>query len=180
MIWKINYEKIDNTRVNTTLITKEANEKIVVERFEKMHKHRVTVIECKPKYKTETPKQKQARLNAFERDLLPVKHEDSVGWKLNRVDAIEWVEDKSGVYVVINWDMLTDSVRLDFMAKDSTPLQSFIGDSDDVRKAAIAWVYAKSMISFPNAEIQISMDHAAYIGAELERCDTERIDYIQS
>lgn len=105
--------------------------------------------------------------------------ERDTNWQLNRVDDIEWAPDKSGVNVLINWDQLTDSVRLDIMAKDVTPLQSFIGDADNVRKAAMRYFADKCRHNWPNSKIQISLEHAAYIGSELERCDTERIDYVQ-
>jgi len=95
-------------------------------------------------------------------------------WKLNRVSDTAWIQDTSGIVVYINWDTATQSVRLDVMLKDE-PKQSFIGTADNVRKATMQWI-----TDWPNSDIQISLEHAAYIGAELERCDTERIDYIQN
>lgn len=101
-------------------------------------------------------------------------------WQLNRVDPTEWVQDESGVHVLINWDTQTDSVRLDVMghsfACSPVPLVSFAGHADDVRKHAMRWLtdHVKSNNGFP-----VSLEHAAYIGAELERADTERIDYVQ-
>ena len=105
-------------------------------------------------------------------------------WQLNRVDAIEWTQDDSGLNVLIAWDTITDSVRLDVMADKSTkPLQSFIGKTDDVRKAAMRWltdnIGPTAKTNYLNC-VGISIEHAAYIGAELERCDTERIDYEQN
>ena len=101
-------------------------------------------------------------------------------WQLNRVDDIEWKQDQSGVNVIISWDRLTDSVRLDILTdRNVVPLQSFIGRHDNVRKAAMRWIHKASRLFYPNAKVQISLEHAAYIGSELERCDTERIDYVQ-
>lgn len=98
-------------------------------------------------------------------------------WQLNRVDDIGWVQDDSDICVVINWDIQTESARLDIMKETRIkPLQSFIGKADNVRKAAMQW-FAKRVSQ--KAGLGISIEHAAYIGAELERCDTERIDYIQ-
>ena len=95
-------------------------------------------------------------------------------WQLNRVDDIEWTQDRSGIYVYINWDAATDSVRLDIMTEaNAQALQSFIGGSDNVRKAVMQWIESEHILG-------ISLEHAAYIGAELERCDTERIDYVQN
>ncbi len=98
-------------------------------------------------------------------------------WQLHRVDDIEWTPDDSGVYVLISWDLLTGSVRLDVLRQaDNTPLVSFAGRADNVRKAAMAWFEAR--IS-QKAGLGMSLEHASYIGAELERADTERIDYVQ-
>lgn len=90
-------------------------------------------------------------------------------WQLNRVDDIAWKPDGSGLSVLINWDSQTESVRLDIIRENGAePLQSFIGKADNVRKASMWWFAAR-----------ISLEHAAYIGSELERADTERIDYVQ-
>ena len=161
------------------------------------------------KRRNETDKQRDARLDAFERDALPIRRkaeaeaetrkcpncdklfllgdkcrcgfsgkgidvEHDTAWKLNRVSDTAWIQDTSGIVVYINWDTATQSVRLDVMLKDE-PKQSFIGTADNVRKATMQWI-----TDWPNSDIQISLEHAAYIGAELERCDTERIDYMQN
>ncbi len=101
-------------------------------------------------------------------------------WQLHRVDDIEWTQDDSGVYVLISWDVKTESARLDIMAESfacsPVPLVSFVGRADNVRKAAMAWFDAR--ISQQTSQ-RVSLEHAAYIGAELERADTERIDYVQ-
>lgn len=181
MIWAIEYERIDNTRVHTTFISKETETDLVIGRFEKMHGHRLTVIECKPRRKAETPEQKEARLTAFEKDLLPVRKAKQQ-WQLIRVDDIEWTQDDSGIYVLINWDTQTDSVRIDVMPttsvpSDVLPIVSFAGRADNVRKATMQWF--ESRVSQKTLSYRVSLEHAAYIGAELERCDTERIDYVQ-
>lgn len=101
-------------------------------------------------------------------------------WKLNRVDDIEWIQDRSGIYVYIAWDLQTESTRLDIMIEaDAEPLQLFIGRADNVRKAAMQWFVSALYGKTYNPEL-VSLEHAAYIGAELERCDTERIDFVQS
>lgn len=103
-------------------------------------------------------------------------------WKLNNVDDIEFTKDKSGIYVLINWDVKTNTVRLDIMSDDHEPLQSFAGTTDNVRKHVIRWlsdnigVAAKVM---GRSRLGVSLQHAAYIGSELEKADTMRIDYIQ-
>ena len=103
-------------------------------------------------------------------------------WNLNRIDDIQWKQDSSGVYVYVNWDLLTDSVRLDIMVEaNAEPLQSFIGRHDNVRKAVMRWLSDNvNHASEPGTGFgPISLEHAAYIGAELERSDNERIDYVQ-
>lgn len=100
-------------------------------------------------------------------------------WQLNRVDDIAWTQDDSGIYTYINWDAGTNSVRLDIMTETKAePLQSFTGDADNVRKAAMKW-FVSALYDGPYNPDLVSLEHAAYIGAELERCDTERIDYVQ-
>ena len=122
---------------------------------------------------------KRGKENRKAKDLRPVRKIDT-NWQLIRVDDIEYTQDKSGVYVYINWDVLTESARLDIMAvADAVPLQSFIGKADNVRKATMRW-FISALYGGPYNPDMVSLEHAAYIGAELERCDTERIDYIQS
>jgi hypothetical protein len=159
MIWSVDYERNNKnrTQVNTTFVTKTEFTELAIEKFERMHKYRLTVIECKPKAKQ---------------------------WQLSRVFDIAWTQDRSGVYIYINWDRATESVRLDLMTEgEAEPLQSFIGKADNVRKAAMRWLCDNVGVAAKIKGLStcgVSLEHAAYIGAELERCDTERIDYIQS
>lgn len=113
-----------------------------------------------------------------------MKRNETDKWKLNVVDDIPWTQDESGVYVIINWDMLTESARLDIMVEAKTePIQSFVGKADNVRKATMQWFNTPQAVSAcgfdGDCRDYVSLEHAAYIGAELERCDTERIDYVQ-
>lgn len=188
MKFRIEYERNDVTRqrIKTTFISRETETDLVIGHFERMHRGRLTVIECIP---AETLGQMEARLSAFERDLLPVRKQDTA-WQLNRVDDIEWTQDKSGVYVLINWDPQIDLVRLDIMPvlptpSDVLPLVSFAGRADNVRKATMRWfvenIGAACDLDCPaeQAKRGVSLEHAAYIGAELQCADTERIDYVQ-
>ena len=157
----------------------------------------------------ETTEQRNARLDAFERDLQPVPKpkpnvtipikplairtvkdgkvsETVLGWQLNRVDDIAWTQDRSGVVVYIAWDLQTSSVRLDIISeRNAEPLQSFAGKAENVRKAVMKWLFSNVGIGFGlvnNVGVGpggISLEHASYIGAELARCDAERIDYMQ-
>lgn len=115
----------------------------------------------------ETSEQREARLRAFEKDLLPVKNK----WQLNNVDDIEYTIDVCGIYVLINWQCQTNTVRLDIMSDNHEPRQSFAGTSDNVRKHAMRWIRWNGY--------QMTLEHAAYIGAELEKADRMRGDYIQ-
>lgn len=98
-------------------------------------------------------------------------------WQLIRVDPTERIQDESGAYVLINWDRSTDSVRLDVFTAGGEPLVSFVGYADDVRKHTMRWLTQTAEAGGTMGSA--SLEHAAYIGAELERADTERIDYVQ-
>lgn len=101
-------------------------------------------------------------------------------WQLNRVDDIEWTQDRSGVYVYINWDVQTESVRLDVMQeKEPHPMQSFAGEANNVRKHAVRWIADNVGIVGGHSADGVSAEHISYIGYELARADVERIDYVQ-
>lgn len=154
----------------------------------------------------ETEKQRNARLDAFEKDEMPIKRRSGLNfttddydkkfaqpkqptdwpnispttrcgpalpdvWRLVDVPETEWKQDVCGISCIINWILPADVVRLDLIGPDSMPIVSFRGSTDNVRKHTMVWlaVYVPTF----------SLDHAAYIGAELERADTERIDYVQ-
>lgn len=92
-------------------------------------------------------------------------------WKLQNVDNIEYTPDKSGIYVLINWIVDKESVRLDIMSDNHEPIQSFCGKAENVRKAVMR--YLSDGLNF------VSLEHAAYIGNELTKADFMRIDYVQ-
>lgn len=102
---------------------------------------------------------------------------ESNDWQLTNVDDIAWTSDNSGVYCLINWQVQTDTVRIDFMTENThNPIISFAGKSDNVRKAVGIWI--DSRIS-QKTIMQFSAAHIAYIGSELQKADIFRIDYIQ-
>ncbi len=92
-------------------------------------------------------------------------------WRLHNVPDVVWQEDSCGMSVFIYWMESTDVVRIDLISNGCVPVVSFQGEADNVRKHTMQWL-AKYVPEF-------GLDHAAYIGAELERADTERIDYVQ-
>ena len=95
------------------------------------------------------------------------------GWTLNNVDAIEWKQDASGLYSVVNYNVDTMTVRLDLLTIDGNePIQSFQGDACNVRKAAMQWLTEQSGFG-------ISIEHAAYMGKELAYAEFMTIDYVQ-
>ncbi len=91
-------------------------------------------------------------------------------WRLHNVPDVAWQQDPCGIVCIINWIWTTDAVRIDLM-QDDRALVSFQGKAYNVRKHTMQWL-AKYVPVF-------GLDHAAYIGAEIERADTERIDYVQ-
>lgn len=108
------------------------------------------------------------------------------GWQLTHVDDIEHTQDQSGLYVYINWDVKTATVRLDIMCEqDAEPLMSFQGKADNVRKHTMRWLSdnvgaGNGYDSAAGTDyVGISLEHASYIGSELARANAERIDYVQ-
>jgi len=100
-------------------------------------------------------------------------------WKINRVDNTEYKPDDTGIYVLIYWDVKTESVRLDFMSRKHEPIQSFCGTAENVRKHSMRYIHKISRVNWPNSGFDISLEHAAYIGSELQLADVMRIDYVQ-
>lgn len=91
-------------------------------------------------------------------------------WRVVDVPDTAWRQDDSSISCLINWVVASDVVRIDLMYAEC-PIISFQGSADNVRKHTMAWL----ALYVP----EFALDHAAYIGAELERADTERIDYVQ-
>ena len=106
------------------------------------------------------------------------------GWKLVHTTPIECMMDDSGVYTVINRIEEHDahkghigirvSVRCDIMSTDDTPLVSFQGSANDVRKHVISWLSTE----FRLGSRILSNEHASYIGWELHRAETDP-NYVQ-
>jgi hypothetical protein len=91
-------------------------------------------------------------------------------WELVEVGQVEWAQDESGVYTVIN-HLANGLVRVDVMTTDHDPVISFVGEVADVRKTLARWLQ--------NNVSDVSLEHMAYIGAELARADLLKSDYIQ-
>jgi len=90
-------------------------------------------------------------------------------WELKEVSDVQWIGDASGVYVLISWRPITKDVRLDVMSDNHDPVVSFAGSAGDVRKAAMQWL----------GDYNLSIEHAAYIGQELERAAWCEAVYVQ-
>ena len=93
-------------------------------------------------------------------------------WQLIKVEQTDWIQDDSGYYTLINW-IDDNTVRLDVMDVDDMPVVSFQGAASDVRK------YAAQYAGFWGLSHDFSIEHAAYIGAELARCELLKTDYVQ-
>ena len=91
-------------------------------------------------------------------------------WKLIKVNDIEWMQDKSGFYCLVNV-MPTNEIRLDIMTSTHSPAISFQGDAANVRKAAMRYAEENGW--------SLSLEHAAYIGYELARAEIQGTEYIQ-
>lgn len=99
-------------------------------------------------------------------------------WQLIQVGKTDWIQDNSGYYTLINW-IDTDNVRLDVMDKDDTPVISFQGKAEDVRKHIMQDFDQWNPSGREKHREDISYEHAAYIGAELARAELLKEKYIQ-
>ncbi len=93
-------------------------------------------------------------------------------WQLIKVPKTDWIKDNSGYYTLINW-IDENTVRLDVMDRDDMPIVSFQGAASDVRK------HIMQHISAICSGRLISVEHVAYIGAELARCELLKTNYVQ-
>lgn len=100
-------------------------------------------------------------------------------WKLIKVQQTDWIQDNSGYYTLINW-IDDNTVRLDVMDRDDMPVVSFQGTASDVRKQSVRWLERQACEDSGWLHHQVlSAEHAAYIGAELARCELLKKDYVQ-
>ena len=101
-----------------------------------------------------------------------------MAWELKDLKGskeIDCVVDDSGIYTVINRIDKTEHlqghmqgkvfVRVDIMSTDDEPLQSFVGEGNNVRKHVIKWLWNRPLTE-SNC---ISSEHASYIGYEISR-----------
>ncbi len=112
---------------------------------------------------------------------MQTEEELNENWTLNYAEPSECIMDNSGIYTVINRQEKTEthkqyagtriSVRIDVMTIDNVPVISFQGQAEDVRKAVIRWIENRSFW-------ELSIEHASYIGAELERAVSDT-KYVQ-
>ena len=104
-----------------------------------------------------------------------------MSWELRKVKDVPTVMDKTtGFYTAINRKVnvaadrsMTVCVRVDILDgwEHDTPIISFQGQGDDVRRALLQW--------FDDTGHCISADHAGYIGYEIHRAMVEP-DYVQA
>ncbi len=116
---------------------------------------------------------------------MQTEEELNENWTLNYAEPSECIMDNSGIYTVINRQEKTEthkqyagmrvSVRIDVMADADVPLISFQGAAEDVRKAVIRWI--ENHFGFIHGR-SFSIEHASYIGAELERAMSDT-KYVQ-
>ncbi len=102
-------------------------------------------------------------------------------WKLIKVTDTEWRQDKSGMFTFISY-CLDGTVRLDIMADTGlTPVASFQGKAENVRKVAVRWIVEHIRFNYGNECCQgmFSAEHASYIGSELARAELLKTEYVQ-
>jgi hypothetical protein len=91
-------------------------------------------------------------------------------WELINCEAIDCTMDQSKHYTAINY-VGSGGVRCDIMSDTDEPVMSFSGHYSDVRKYVIAF--------FAEENINISIEHASYIGEQLALCDQQHELFIQ-
>jgi hypothetical protein len=92
-----------------------------------------------------------------------------MNWEQIQCNETEWIQDDSGHYALITRRNNGD-IRLDLMTTDDQPVMCFIGKAENVRKRSMQWMEAHN--------IGLSMEHAAYIGYELCRAESDE-NYVQ-
>lgn len=91
-------------------------------------------------------------------------------WELIEVEHVEWEQDKSGFYCLVN--VLSDGqIRLDLLTPTHSPAISFSGEAADVRKFAARYVEENGLM--------LSAEHMAYIGYEIARAEILLNSYVQ-
>jgi hypothetical protein len=78
--------------------------------------------------------------------------------------------DDSGGYSVIN--SKDGQIRLDWMTTNNEPVFSLIGQSP-------AAIYKRLVDEFEKRGVNVSMEHAMYIGKELQRASTDGNSFVQ-
>lgn len=100
-----------------------------------------------------------------------------MAWELIQTSKQEWKQDNSGLYTIINGASTHGKcIRVDVMTLEHDPVVSFQGDATDVRKALMKWLDKR--IS-QKAGLGISIEHAAYIGAEIARAELLKENFVQ-
>jgi len=93
-------------------------------------------------------------------------------WKLIEVVNRLWVQDTIGFYTVINFTA-GNKLRVDVMNTLDIPVVTIQGDnSEAVYKGLADW--------FDIQNLNLSNEHAMYIGSELVKAETQRTKYKQS
>ena len=108
-------------------------------------------------------------------------------WELETVGALDCqMDDTTGVYTVINRVVIPGThkgiagerieIRVDVMSADDEPVRSFQGLAHDVRIRVARFL---SEYRPETSLCHLSYEHAAYIGAEIQRAETDS-QYVQS
>jgi len=101
-------------------------------------------------------------------------------WQLIHCEPVEWKQDESGHYCIINaimknvpeWQPPQSlAVRLDWLTTTDQPAISFVGTADAVCKNAMRYAEEHGW--------NVSLEHAAYIGAKLARAEILGSNYVQ-
>ena len=91
-----------------------------------------------------------------------------MSWELINTEAIDCTMDDSKHYTIISYAG-SGLVRCDIMDCRDRPIKSFQGYFKDVRKYVVRFL----------GYVNISHEHASYIGEELALCNEKQGDYKQ-
>lgn len=101
-----------------------------------------------------------------------------MNWKLINVETeADCTMDNSGIYAIINrivdrehnkgYSADKVKIKVDVLAeRDDSPIISFVGKSEAVRKAVINWFLTHDY------DWPISLEYASYIGSEIARANS--------
>lgn len=92
-------------------------------------------------------------------------------WKLILCNPIDWTQDDSGYYTIINVVPAVGNIRVDLMTTQDEPAISFGGKPHDVRITMARYIEENGL--------NLSIEHTMYLGYEIARAELLKEKYVQ-